>query len=784
VTSAVVGIFSLLALLAFFVVDTRITYAAGNLVPNGNLETPSSTSSSTPAGWSSDSWGTMTVTFTYPVPGMGGGSAAQVAITKYTSGDAKWYFNNIPVTAGTTYQLSDNYSSNVVTEVDVDFHLSNGTESYLWIANPATTTAGAWGSFSGQVTAPSNAVSMTVLHLLQSVGTLTIDNMSVTSGTAPPPAPTCTLTASPTSIQAGQSSTLAWTSQNASTTSITGLGSVAVSGSASVSPTATTTYTGTFAGAGGTTTCAAIVDVIVPQAPPPTISSFTANPQTIPTGNSSTLSWSVNGATSLTIDQGIGTVLGTSSEVVSPTATTTYTLTASNANGTTTATAVVAVIVSQPPPPPTNLIPNANFAAGTTNNPTGWNADYWGSLKTKFTYPVTGADGTTSKAAQIVVTAYKSGDADWDFNPVSVTPGQIYTFTDKYMATVETEIDVQYVVVKADTIAGECSPDSNASYVDCAEVISSAVPVSSSFTAFSGVISPPAGTVSMTVLHMLISNGTLAVTDYSLTPGVDPALIYPQGIVSLTFDDGYLDHYTNALPILQSASGGALHGTFYMIPDDTVDKTQTGYMTIAQMLQMQTAGNDMASHTADHCDLVALYNNPKSATDGGRPSGVAGTPGIGCPDHALKAATTSQAEITNSKIELQGFGASPDNNLAYPFGSYNNAVEQQVKNGGFLAARTIDVGYNTKATNPYALVVQDLDDTTTVATVQSWIDTAMANKVWLILVFHQIESNPANFNDSYAETPITLQGIVNYLAQKHTCVLTVGQVVSNKTSCP
>ena len=188
-------------------------------------------------------------------------------------------------------------------------------------------------------------------------------------------------------------------------------------------------------------------------------------------------------------------------------------------------------------------------------------------------------------------------------------------------------------------------------------------------------------------------------------------------------------------------------------------------------------------HTADHCDLVALYNNPSSATDGGKSSGTAGAAGIGCPDQALKAATTSQAEITNSKIELAGFGATPDNSLAYPFGSYNAAVEQQVKTGGFLAARTIDEGFNTQATNPYALVVQDLDETTPVSTVEAWINTAVANKVWLILVFHQIDSL-ANANDIYDVTPQTLQSIVTYLGQNHDCVLTVGQVMSGKTSCP
>jgi peptidoglycan/xylan/chitin deacetylase (PgdA/CDA1 family) len=286
----------------------------------------------------------------------------------------------------------------------------------------------------------------------------------------------------------------------------------------------------------------------------------------------------------------------------------------------------------------------------------------------------------------------------------------------------------------------------------------------------------------MTLLHLLHSNGTLTVTNFSLTQGVSASDAYTKGMVSLTFDDGYLDHYTNAFPILKNAPGGPMHGTFYMIPNVTTDPTQTGYMTISQMLKMQSAGNDMASHTADHCDLVALLNNPNSAKDGGKPSGNAGDPGIGCPDHALAAATTSQAEITNSKIELAGFGATPDDNLAYPFGSFNGVIEQQVKNAGFKAARTVDYGYNTRSTNPYALVVQHLDSSTSVATVESWIQTALANKVWLILVYHQIDS-PQNANDIYNVTPQDLQTEVNYLGQNHVCVLTMTQVLNN-VSCP
>lgn len=68
------------------------------------------------------------------------------------------------------------------------------------------------------------------------------------------PAPTGALSASPTMINLGQSSTLSWTSANATSVVIDhGVGSVTpvVAGSVSVSPTATTTYTATITGLGG-----------------------------------------------------------------------------------------------------------------------------------------------------------------------------------------------------------------------------------------------------------------------------------------------------------------------------------------------------------------------------------------------------------------------------------------------------------------------------------------------------------------------------------------------------
>lgn len=86
--------------------------------------------------------------------------------------------------------------------------------------------------------------------------------------------PTATLTASPSAINSGQSSTLSWATTEATTVGIDqGIGGLPTSGSTVVTPAATTTYTLTATGPSGVTTAsvtvtvAADADVTPPSAP-------------------------------------------------------------------------------------------------------------------------------------------------------------------------------------------------------------------------------------------------------------------------------------------------------------------------------------------------------------------------------------------------------------------------------------------------------------------------------------------------------------------------------------
>ena len=90
-----------------------------------------------------------------------------------------------------------------------------------------------------------------------------------------------------------------------------------------------------------------------PPPPPPQLyptASLTANPNTLTPGQATTLTWSTEHATDVSIDQ-LGKVDASGSRSVTPTQSTTYHLVAKNQLGTQEATARVTVVQAPPPPP-------------------------------------------------------------------------------------------------------------------------------------------------------------------------------------------------------------------------------------------------------------------------------------------------------------------------------------------------------------------------------------------------------------------------------------------------
>jgi len=216
-------------------------------------------------------------------------------------------------------------------------------------------------------------------------------------------APTITFAAQPVTVAAGASTMLSWTTSNASSVSVSGLGTFPATGSAKVTPATTTTYTATAAGPGGTTQSKTVVNV-TGSGQQPTIS-FNAQPSSIAAGASALLSWTTTNATAVSI-AGVGTFGATGSTNVSPTSTSTYTATATGPGGTAVSNTTVTVTSGQNTPPtisfnaqPNNITSGATATLSwTTTNATSVNIPGLGTFPPNGSAKVTPTSTTTYPA--------------------------------------------------------------------------------------------------------------------------------------------------------------------------------------------------------------------------------------------------------------------------------------------------------------------------------------------------------------------------------------------------
>jgi peptidoglycan/xylan/chitin deacetylase (PgdA/CDA1 family) len=124
----------------------------------------------------------------------------------------------------------------------------------------------------------------------------------------------------------------------------------------------------------------------------------------------------------------------------------------------------------------------------------------------------------------------------------------------------------------------------------------------------------------------------------------------PSRPVVLTFDDGYADFFTAAVPILQSHGFTA---TSFVVSGRM---GWGGYMTPNQIVAADGLGFTIGAHTVDH---VALTAQP--------------------PARAIW-------EIKQSKLTLEGLLGHPVLDFAYPYGSFNGFDMAQAKSLGFETA--------------------------------------------------------------------------------------------------
>jgi len=366
----------------------------------------------------------------------------------------------------------------------------------------------------------------------------------------------------------------------------------------------------------------------------------------------------------------------------------------------------------------TDNVPNNSLEqTNDGSEPMSWRKENWGTNTASFSYLNTGHTG--SHSAKVQLTKYTSGDAKWGYAPQPVIPGGDYRFTDYYQSNVLT-----HVVVRVIDNAG----------IEKYLGLINAEP-STTWKKYTDTFSVPIDAKQITVLHFISAVGYLVTDDYSVLPyqihGFD------QGMVSLTFDDGWEDNYTSVLPLLTQygfKSTQYYATTYIQEQSDEIYKIQA----------FAAAGHEIGSHSITHPYLTKLT------------------------------IANMDKELSQSKSYLESLvGVGKVTEFASPYGDYDSRVIGEIQKY-YRSHRSTDEGFNSKDNfNIYNLRVQNMTNTTSLAQFQEWIRKAQADKTWLIIVYHRIGENP----DQFETAPADFNAQMQYLYQSGLAVKTVGQAL-------
>jgi peptidoglycan/xylan/chitin deacetylase (PgdA/CDA1 family) len=133
--------------------------------------------------------------------------------------------------------------------------------------------------------------------------------------------------------------------------------------------------------------------------------------------------------------------------------------------------------------------------------------------------------------------------------------------------------------------------------------------------------------------------------------------------VAITFDDGYQDNYTLALPVLLEYNFPA---TIFLASGliEATSRWRSGalanslMLTWAQVLEMSSLGIEFGSHTATHADLTRLNQE------------------------------TIDEELRASRRQIEQQLGRPVELFAYPYSRSTTGIKQQVRTAGYQAACT------------------------------------------------------------------------------------------------
>jgi len=141
----------------------------------------------------------------------------------------------------------------------------------------------------------------------------------------------------------------------------------------------------------------------------------------------------------------------------------------------------------------------------------------------------------------------------------------------------------------------------------------------------------------------------------------------PKKSIIITFDDGYMDNYNYAFPILKDLN---MVATIFCI---TSNLDGSYYLSKDAIKEMSAYGIDIESHTVTHPKLDTLSYE------------------------------SQLTELRNSKKTLEEITGKEVNSIAYPFGNFNDDTIKASKTAGYILGFTTKRGFSDRNDNKLKL---------------------------------------------------------------------------------
>ena len=178
-----------------------------------------------------------------------------------------------------------------------------------------------------------------------------------------------------------------------------------------------------------------------------------------------------------------------------------------------------------------------------------------------------------------------------------------------------------------------------------------------------------------TLLGSDIDWGYTTITTELLIKAITEGADLPPRPIIITFDDGHLNNYTTAFPIMKKYG---FTGVVYIV-GNYLGADQ--YMNIDQIKEMAAAGWEVGSHSISHQDLTTL--DPER----------------------------QRYEIVESRTMLQNELGVPVLTIAYPFGISNSGVVDYARFAGYIGGMSLGFTYDQGVSNLYTMQRRDIKGT-------------------------------------------------------------------------